>query len=130
MPGRRPVWGGNLIAVQERRPGRGAGIILAVAALGSPGNGPRAHGQPLTGRTAARPAAMRSQQSGCGYCPRARRRIQALVLLGGQVTQPRYREAVTVDLFAGLPVGDYQRALTWDERLLSSEAAFFPNATV
>jgi catechol 2,3-dioxygenase-like lactoylglutathione lyase family enzyme len=36
---------------------------------------------------------------------------------------------VTVDLFAGLPVSDYQRALTWYERLLGSEAAFFPHAT-
>ena len=34
-----------------------------------------------------------------------------------------------VDLFAGLPVSDYQRALTWYERLLGSEPAFFPNAT-
>ncbi len=36
---------------------------------------------------------------------------------------------MTVDLFAGLPVSDYQRALTWYERLLGSEPAFFPNAT-
>jgi catechol 2,3-dioxygenase-like lactoylglutathione lyase family enzyme len=36
---------------------------------------------------------------------------------------------VTVDLFAGLPVSDYQRALTWYERLLGSEPAFVPNAT-
>jgi catechol 2,3-dioxygenase-like lactoylglutathione lyase family enzyme len=36
---------------------------------------------------------------------------------------------VTVDLFAGLPVSDYQRALTWYERLLGSRPAFFPNAT-
>jgi hypothetical protein len=36
---------------------------------------------------------------------------------------------VTVDLFAGLPVSDYQRAVTWYERLLGSEPAFFPNAT-
>jgi hypothetical protein len=36
---------------------------------------------------------------------------------------------VTVDLFAGLPVSDYQRALTWYERLLGSGPAFFPNAT-
>jgi hypothetical protein len=36
---------------------------------------------------------------------------------------------VTVDLFAGLPVSDYQRALTWYERLLGSAPAFFPNAT-
>jgi catechol 2,3-dioxygenase-like lactoylglutathione lyase family enzyme len=36
---------------------------------------------------------------------------------------------VTVDLFAGLPVSDYQRALAWYERLLGSEPAFFPNAT-
>lgn len=36
---------------------------------------------------------------------------------------------MTVDLFAGLPVSDYQRALTWYERLLGSGPAFFPNAT-
>jgi catechol 2,3-dioxygenase-like lactoylglutathione lyase family enzyme len=36
---------------------------------------------------------------------------------------------VTVDLFAGLPVSDYQRALTWYGRLLGSRPAFFPNAT-
>ncbi|HLN77476.1 MAG TPA: VOC family protein [Nocardioidaceae bacterium] len=36
---------------------------------------------------------------------------------------------MTVDLFAGLPVSDYQRALTWYQRLLGSEPAFLPNAT-
>jgi len=36
---------------------------------------------------------------------------------------------VTVDLFAGLPVSDYKRALSWYERLLGAEPAFFPNAT-
>jgi catechol 2,3-dioxygenase-like lactoylglutathione lyase family enzyme len=36
---------------------------------------------------------------------------------------------VTVDLFAGLPVSDYPRALAWYERLLGCEPAFFPNAT-
>jgi catechol 2,3-dioxygenase-like lactoylglutathione lyase family enzyme len=36
---------------------------------------------------------------------------------------------VTIDLFAGLPVSDYQGALTWYERLLGSEPTFFPNAT-
>jgi catechol 2,3-dioxygenase-like lactoylglutathione lyase family enzyme len=36
---------------------------------------------------------------------------------------------VAIDLFAGLPVRDYQGALTWYERLLGSEPAFFPNAT-
>lgn len=36
---------------------------------------------------------------------------------------------MTVDLFAGLPVSDYQRALSWYERLLGCEPAFFPNAT-
>jgi catechol 2,3-dioxygenase-like lactoylglutathione lyase family enzyme len=35
---------------------------------------------------------------------------------------------MTVDLFAGLPVSDYQRALTWYERLLGSGPAFLPNA--
>lgn len=36
---------------------------------------------------------------------------------------------MTVDLFAGIPVGDLQRALAWYERLLGSEPSFFPNAT-
>ena len=36
---------------------------------------------------------------------------------------------MTVDLFAGLPVSDYQRALIWYEQLLGSEPAFLPNAT-
>ena len=36
---------------------------------------------------------------------------------------------MTVDLFAGLPVSDYQRALAWYERLLGSQPAFLPNAT-
>ena len=36
---------------------------------------------------------------------------------------------VAVDLFAGIPVGDYQRALAWYERLLGSEPSFLPNAT-
>ena len=36
---------------------------------------------------------------------------------------------MTVDLFAGVPVSDYQRALDWYERLLGSEPAFLPNAT-
>jgi catechol 2,3-dioxygenase-like lactoylglutathione lyase family enzyme len=36
---------------------------------------------------------------------------------------------VTVDLFAGIPVRDYQRALAWYERLLGSEPAFLPHAT-
>jgi hypothetical protein len=36
---------------------------------------------------------------------------------------------VTVDLFAGVPVSDYPRALTWYERLLGSEPAFLPNDT-
>ena len=36
---------------------------------------------------------------------------------------------MTVDLFAGVPVSDYQRALAWYERLLGSEPAFLPNAT-
>jgi catechol 2,3-dioxygenase-like lactoylglutathione lyase family enzyme len=36
---------------------------------------------------------------------------------------------MTVDLFAGLPVTDYERALGWYEKLLGSEPAFLPNAT-
>jgi predicted enzyme related to lactoylglutathione lyase len=36
---------------------------------------------------------------------------------------------MAVDLFAGIPVGDYQRALAWYERLLGSEPSFLPNET-
>jgi len=36
---------------------------------------------------------------------------------------------VAVDLFAGIPVGDYERALAWYERLLGSGPSFLPNAT-
>lgn len=31
------------------------------------------------------------------------------------------------DLFAGLPVVDYERALAWYRRLLDAEPSFFPN---
>jgi catechol 2,3-dioxygenase-like lactoylglutathione lyase family enzyme len=36
---------------------------------------------------------------------------------------------VTVDLFAGVPVRDYERALAWYERLLGRPPAFFPDET-
>lgn len=36
---------------------------------------------------------------------------------------------MTVDLFAGIPVSDYRRALTWYEQLLGAPPAFFPNDT-
>ena len=36
---------------------------------------------------------------------------------------------MAVDLVAGLPVGDYERALDWYERLLGSVPSFLPNAT-
>ena len=34
---------------------------------------------------------------------------------------------MAVDLFAGLPVADYERALAWYQRLLGSEPSFLPN---
>jgi catechol 2,3-dioxygenase-like lactoylglutathione lyase family enzyme len=34
-----------------------------------------------------------------------------------------------VDLFAGVPVSDYQQALAWYERLLGAAPAFFPHDT-
>jgi catechol 2,3-dioxygenase-like lactoylglutathione lyase family enzyme len=34
-----------------------------------------------------------------------------------------------VDLFGGLPVSDYDRAVTWYNRLFGHEPAFLPNAT-
>lgn len=36
---------------------------------------------------------------------------------------------MTVDLFAGISVRDYQEALGWYEQLLGSEPSFLPNAT-
>jgi catechol 2,3-dioxygenase-like lactoylglutathione lyase family enzyme len=36
---------------------------------------------------------------------------------------------MTVDLFAGVPVTDYQRSLAWYERLLGCGPTFLPNAT-
>ena len=36
---------------------------------------------------------------------------------------------MAVDLFAGVPVSDYRRALAWYERLLGSEPSFLPNET-
>jgi len=36
---------------------------------------------------------------------------------------------MAVDLFAGIPVGDYRRALDWYERLFGSEPSFLPNDT-
>lgn len=37
--------------------------------------------------------------------------------------------AMTLDLFAGIPVRDYAAALAWYERLLGYPPAFFPNET-
>lgn len=34
---------------------------------------------------------------------------------------------MTLDLFAGVPVTDYRRALDWYTTLLGAEPAFFPN---
>jgi catechol 2,3-dioxygenase-like lactoylglutathione lyase family enzyme len=34
---------------------------------------------------------------------------------------------VALDLFAGIPVSDYDRAVAWYERLLGSPPAFLPN---
>lgn len=34
-----------------------------------------------------------------------------------------------VDLFAGIPVGDYERSLAWYERFLGREPSFIPNDT-
>jgi len=48
-----------------------------------------------------------------------------VALLGARPA--RYRRDVAVDLFAGLPVRDYERALAWYERLLGSAPSFLPN---
>jgi catechol 2,3-dioxygenase-like lactoylglutathione lyase family enzyme len=34
---------------------------------------------------------------------------------------------VTLDLFAGIPVADYERAVAWYRQLLGSEPSFLPN---
>jgi predicted enzyme related to lactoylglutathione lyase len=34
-----------------------------------------------------------------------------------------------LDLFAGIPVSEYERAVAWYERLLGSEPSFLPNDT-
>ena len=34
---------------------------------------------------------------------------------------------MALDLFAGIPVSDYERAVAWYERLLGSAPAFLPN---
>jgi hypothetical protein len=34
-----------------------------------------------------------------------------------------------IDLFAGIPVGEYEEALAWYRRLLGSEPSFVPHAT-
>jgi len=36
---------------------------------------------------------------------------------------------MTLDLFAGTPVRDYERAVAWYERLLGSAPSFLPNDT-
>src|SRR5262245_56753249 len=36
---------------------------------------------------------------------------------------------MAVDLFAGVPVGDYEQALAWYQRLLGSAPSFLPSAT-
>ena len=36
---------------------------------------------------------------------------------------------MAVDLFAGMPVDDYERAAAWYERFLGSEPSFLPNDT-
>ena len=35
---------------------------------------------------------------------------------------------MTLDLFAGMPVSDYDRSLAWYEKLLGSPPAFLPNS--
>jgi predicted enzyme related to lactoylglutathione lyase len=41
----------------------------------------------------------------------------------------RYRATVAIELFAGIPVGDYEQALVWYEQLLGSGPSFVPHAT-
>jgi catechol 2,3-dioxygenase-like lactoylglutathione lyase family enzyme len=39
----------------------------------------------------------------------------------------RYGPTMALDLFAGVPVADYERSLAWYERLLGCDPAFLPN---
>jgi len=41
--------------------------------------------------------------------------------------RPEDDDVVVLDLFAGLPVTDYQRAVAWYEKLLGAEPSFLPN---
>src|SRR3954451_14290784 len=41
--------------------------------------------------------------------------------------RPTYDDLVTVDLFAGIPVSDYDVATAWYERLLGAPPSFLPN---
>lgn len=43
--------------------------------------------------------------------------------------QPDSVRIMPADLFAGIPVSDYERAVEWYERLLGSEPSFVPHAT-
>src|SRR5688500_17060013 len=45
------------------------------------------------------------------------------------VEEPASVPTMAVDLFAGLPVADYERALAWYQQLLGSEPSFLPNDT-
>jgi catechol 2,3-dioxygenase-like lactoylglutathione lyase family enzyme len=45
----------------------------------------------------------------------------------GRVGRGAYHEGMTVDMFAGISVGDYPAALDWYEALLGRSPAFFPN---
>ena len=47
----------------------------------------------------------------------------------GHGAESRYRPTVAVDLFAGIPVDDYEQALAWYMRLLGSEPTFVASPT-
>jgi len=57
------------------------------------------------------------------HANRSRRQFRAFP---GRVRR-RYRRGVTAELFAGISVSDYDRAVAWYEQLLGAAPSFLPN---
>lgn len=61
--------------------------------------------------------------------PRSRGHITAHDGPGVTARIPATLASVAIDLFAGIPVSDFARALPWYERLLGSAPSFLPHET-
>src|SRR5688500_6400026 len=81
---------------------------------------------------------MGSAQVGYGSWPRGRPEDDSVMAAvwsegpqchGRGVVRRTTMCTVTVELFAGIPVDDYDRAVAWYERQLGSEPSFLPNDT-